>query len=204
MATVSDNFNRADGALGSNWTPMTTDAPVIATNAATGVTTNAQHFAYWNANGFANDLIVTITTSTNAALGGYQGPVARASGSGGTADCYMVTASTFNDTWTLYRMDDGAFTVLQDSTAAIAPGDTIGLQVAGDQITALWNGSPFSTAVTDATYTSGAAGLQCYSGVGVQAVDAWESTGADISKGLLALAGLAARLVTQINMPDEL
>src|SRR5579863_1167033 len=57
--SVSDNFNRANGGLGSNWTTMTgTNAPQISSNLLQPGTANTVNAAFWTANSFANDQYV--------------------------------------------------------------------------------------------------------------------------------------------------
>ncbi len=55
-ATVSDNFNRANGGLGSNWTTVAgTTAPKIANNTLQPGTAGALNSAYWSASTFSGD-----------------------------------------------------------------------------------------------------------------------------------------------------
>ena len=54
--TVSDNFDRADGGLGSNWTTVAgTAAPQIVSNTARAGTASTLNSAYWSASTFGND-----------------------------------------------------------------------------------------------------------------------------------------------------
>ena len=55
-ATVSDNFERADGGLGSNWTTVSgTGAPQIVSNTLRVRTAGALSSAYWSASTFGSD-----------------------------------------------------------------------------------------------------------------------------------------------------
>ena len=55
-ATISDNFNRANGGLGSNWTTVTgTAAPQIVNNTAQPGSAGTLNSAYWSANTFGSN-----------------------------------------------------------------------------------------------------------------------------------------------------
>ena len=55
-ATVSDNFNRANGGLGSNWTTVSgTTAPQIVNNTAQPGSAGTLNSAYWSANTFGSN-----------------------------------------------------------------------------------------------------------------------------------------------------
>jgi hypothetical protein len=66
LVTVTDNFNRSNGGLGTNWATITgLSAPAIDTNA---VTASANAGAYWSANSFAPNQYAT------AKIQGYNNP----------------------------------------------------------------------------------------------------------------------------------
>ena len=63
-ATGSDNFDRADGGLGSNWTAVTgTAAPKIVSSNLRAGTGGAVNSAYWSASTFGSDQFAQASSS---------------------------------------------------------------------------------------------------------------------------------------------
>lgn len=150
-AVVTDDFNRADGALGSNWaTPTNFNAPTIISNvvrSSTGISA-----AYWSANTFTDDQYAKVTLGTT--ISGYHGCTVRMSGDG---DGYaLIPISTTN--MRIYRLDDGVRTSIASATITTPVGLDIELRVSGTTLTGYIEGVQVIT-VTDATYTSGSPGL---------------------------------------------
>ncbi len=69
MAVIADDFNRADGGLGANWTQSahTLDIPTISSHQAIGDAI-AEAGAIWNANSFGDRQFARATISSVSAL----------------------------------------------------------------------------------------------------------------------------------------
>lgn len=158
--TVSDNFNRADGGLGSNWTTMTgTNAPQIVTNVAEPGTSNTANVAYWSANSFGSNQFVQATLPS--ITGTDDGPAigVRFANSRG----YFLFFNHASGTVSLYRMDTASsWTVLATSaTLTIAGTDVWKIETIGSTIVGFQNGNQVVEA-SDSTYTSGSPGIWLY------------------------------------------
>lgn len=96
-------------------------------------------------------IVKSPTASTQHAV------AARMTLSGGQWSGYVAVART--NTYTIRRCDAGVFTTIATVTrTAVADGDTITLDVRGDQLTFTAPGIAGSLTATDATYTYGAVG----------------------------------------------
>lgn len=159
MTDVTDNFNRANGALGSNWsTGPSFSAPTIVSNAAKGPGGGAWGIAYWNSavNTFSNDQHAVVTATAVV----YVGAVVRHQAS--TSSGYICFAQVGSNSVFIYRMDSGTFTLLSGPGTGITinVGDTIELDVVGSALSCKISGVAYpSINVTDATYTSGQPGI---------------------------------------------
>lgn len=155
MASFSDDFNRSDGALGSNWETLTGySALQIDTNKAEAgavgacamrVTTAAATFA---ADHYAEFTVSSITNFD------FPAALVRASGT----RCYAafvrpsrIDLYDYADSAT--RTDIGAY-----YSGTINNGDVIRLEVSGTTLTIKVNGSTVKTE-TDSAYSSGQPGL---------------------------------------------
>jgi hypothetical protein len=171
--TAYDNFNRANGALGSNWTSFLPSssfvAPTITGNQIVGNTATKQNYAFWNANNFLADQF-TQFTATSSSTGGPDSVVTtlRMSASGGYA-CSANGASSGG----IYTVNSsGTFTSLAAATVAYAAGDVLRCEAKGTTITLYKNGVSQISA-TDSTFASGAPGFGVYNnGSGAQ-LDNW-------------------------------
>lgn len=167
MTDYSDNFNRANGAPGSNWTAINSGTWAIASNALTQTnSTGAYRGQRWNGGAFAgNDLYARVTARGPSGVG--FGVLVRCPTSG--------TALTEIDGYGLmlfvgdqrYRIEflngsDSANTGL-GGTVLAATDYTIEIRAEGSTITALVGGSQVAQ-WTDTTYTSGGVMLLAYGG----------------------------------------
>ena len=111
--TVSDNFDRADGGLGSNWTTVSgTAAPKIVSNNLRVGTANAVNSAYWSASTFGSDQFAqaSLPNSSGAQYG--PGIAVRLSSTEG----YFLWYGNSSNTVSLWRMDNSSgWTQLQQS-----------------------------------------------------------------------------------------
>ena len=151
-----DNANRANGAIGSNWT-VTNNGINISSNNFVGTVTNTNDVAYWNANPFS---VAQFSQATITALNGttdFPGVAVLLSGSGSSThgyNCIEDTANIF-----IQSIAGLTNTTLTSAATTGAPGDILRLETDGlGHLTCYKNGAVVLTA-TDTTYTSGAPGL---------------------------------------------
>ena len=155
MTDATDDFNRANGSLGTNWVDSTTlTGLTIVSNQANsaGATWKA---AYWNpaTNTFANDQHSQITL-----VGDFAGAIVRHQS--GSSSGYLAFANIGTGQILLYRLDSGTFNLLTTSASGLGfgPGDTITADIVGTTLRGLLNGvSQVST--VEATYSSGQPGI---------------------------------------------
>jgi hypothetical protein len=169
--TFTDSFNRANGALGANWTAVGT-APVIVSNKATPTANSTECQAMWSApvsgaSGRYVQAVCTPNSGTNSFLG-----VLLMTSTAGT-DGYHAQISGSGTRVALYRRTGGASTLIgSDGTQTITNG--VGYLV---KITRASNGDIVVTvdgstriSVNDTTHSPSYAGIQAYTG-GVSTLD---------------------------------
>jgi hypothetical protein len=155
MTDVTDNFNRANGSLGGNWTAETGFTGLtIASNAVTQVAASWA-VSTWNAatNTFQNDQHVQCTATTVIS-----GIVLR--WQTGLQNGYLCFANTDGHPY-LYRVDSGTFNLLQN-TGTVAAGNTLSCSVVGQTFTVAVNGSTQFSFTDTLHYGSGAPGVAAY------------------------------------------
>lgn len=184
---ATDNFNRADSpsGLGANWTTPAgnTAFPLVSNEANFGTNAASTFNSYYNAVSFPADqysqAAVGTFRVTSASEGG--GPSVRANS--GTSNVYVVACNT--SATLLVKFVGGSATAL-GSAAASATGDVLKLAVSGTSLQAYKNGVSIVGPITDATLSSGSAGLWGYGSSSSGALDSWEG-------GNLASGGFFAR-----------
>lgn len=165
MATLADNFNRADSTnLGASWNERIGDVRIVngtggpgiqhvmspgpyARIQHTGNLATANHGVQINLNyqetPTINEAIVGVFARANAAdLACYVGRYTRTTGGVTTARIGRLSAA-------------GALTLISSVVNAITTEDTIRLEVSGDQLTLKKNGVAVVGPVTDSTITAG-------------------------------------------------
>jgi hypothetical protein len=156
--TIFDNFNRADGPLGSNWLTsldLAGPAPVVSSNQCRGSDTLCP--AYWNpaVNSFSNDQHAQATYVTATSFD-HAGVVVRHDTSG-HSNFYLFFANGSN--LSIYKCTAGSYLQIGTGTnSGFANGDVLRLEVVGSTLTAKVNGTTFIT-VTDSSFTSGQPGI---------------------------------------------
>jgi chitodextrinase len=178
-AVASDNFNRANGALGANWSkPIASADNLIVTNNQVGVDVEDVHnYAYWSANSFSNDQYAQAVIGK---IGAWTGVILRADG---VQDrFYMAFVFAAND-YRIYSRWDGAYYSLSTGTSVTwQAGDIIRLEVTGSAdpvtLTMYRNGTPVLSWVSTGSgmvKNGGSAGLGIYSPAGMGlTMDNWE------------------------------
>ncbi len=155
-----DNSTRANGAIGANWT-IGAGAINIAGNLFQGGTASVHNVAAWSANTFSSfgQFAEVTVVSLNGATD-FIGPMVLVSGNAGYS-CIENSTSIF-----LQRYSGGTGTNLSNTSITGASGDVLRLEVVepSGALTCYRNGVSVLTA-TDATFTSGAPGLDMFNNV---------------------------------------
>ncbi|HEY7422171.1 MAG TPA: hypothetical protein VH541_09170, partial [Gaiellaceae bacterium] len=138
-APVLDNFNRANGSVGSNWAVMhagSFSAMNVANNVAVDPGSASQYaWNYWSAATFGPDVEAYATVATNSGndvlrIG------ARVNVNSSTYSGYFVSIAA-TGTWSILRITNGTVTTLQTGvTDPVSSGDQIGIRIVGSVITA--------------------------------------------------------------------
>jgi hypothetical protein len=162
---ASDNFTRANaGTLGANWTIIAGTYGISSNTAVNTSAPGASNPVYWSANTTPNDQCVGVKF-TGYSAANHNGPAARVQTglkSGYYVYCSHLT-STNCDTLLLIRESGDAPTTLQTiSSLSIAPGIEIMLQAVGSTLSVWSNNVQIGTNTTDATWTTGHAGLMTF------------------------------------------
>ncbi|MGA9673323.1 MAG: hypothetical protein WBQ94_29295, partial [Terracidiphilus sp.] len=205
--SATDNFNRASGPLGSNWTDISdgglaiSSGVVVGTNAA-GVSGDIRTAESYSSNHYS----LVQVTSTQLTSGQWIGPAVRLQngGQGGYLGIYYWNYG--NPQLMIFkRSGENSWTQLGNaySCGALAAGTQLELAAMGSTISFLENGVARITA-TDTSFTGGAPGIISY---GTGAVGNW--TGGDIGSGGPysiggVVTGLAGTVVLQDNNNDSL
>ena len=182
MASYSDDFNRANGAPGANWTAINSGTWAIASNALTqSNTAGAYRGLRWNGGAFAsNDFYARVTARAPADQG--FGVLVRCPTTGtalADIDGYAIVGFV-GDQW--YRVE---FTNGVDNyaglggTVAAATNYTIEVRAEGTTVTVLRDSTQLAQ-WTDATYTTGGALLVTFGGT----VTFDDFSAADIASGV--------------------
>src|SRR5262249_33527566 len=195
---ASDNFNRADGALGLNWAkpvPASEQTLVIVSNQVTPNIENAHCYGYWIGNTFSQDQYSQVQISN---VGPWNGVIVRTQSA--IDRFYMAFVFAANDYRIFLRKDGLYYSLSTGSTETWLAGDIIRLEAAGlnpVQLRLLRNGNPVLT-YTDATenLVGGNPGMGIYSPSGNHlTIDNWEG-------GNLGLMGMLGMLVPETRAPS--
>lgn len=171
MATRSvvatDNFNRADGALGANWSEAasayTDNVPVIASNQAkSGGEGSYDNAVFWNANSFANAQYAKAVISTLPSSGtSLMGVTVRSSASDYVLCQYKRDSGSNKNR--LYWFNAGAYTAIAlQNTTTFASNDTIELEADGSTFTMYKNGTSILSGSNGSAPSTGSAGFTMY------------------------------------------
>lgn len=121
--SVSDDFNRADGGLGANWTTGV-GTPYISSNQVTGLAGN--NAAFWSASTFSPNQRSSATYSASPATGCH-GPTARTVGS----NFYRAVACGVDVYIQRVISGDGGTTLGSSHAVTLAANDVLRLEVTG-------------------------------------------------------------------------
>jgi hypothetical protein len=146
-----DNFTRANGAIGSNWS-VTLNGLNVVSNNIQGTVGGVNDVGIWNANSFSGNQFAQATITALNGTTDFPGVAVNMSG---TNTWYYCT----EDTTTLFLQKDIAGAVTNTSTAATgAVGDVLRIENNNGTITCYRNGAS-ALAITDTTLTAGSPGI---------------------------------------------
>ena len=186
---ASDNFNRADGALGANWTAISDGAMAISSQAVIG-TAGATTGDIWTATTFASDQYSQIqVTSTPLSGGQWVAAAVRVQGSGQNAYAGLYYWNFGSPELMLFKRSGGAWAQLGStySSGVLAAGTQLEVSAVGSTISFLQNGVQ-RISVTDSSFTGGAPGIMAY---GNSTADNW--AGANATSGTTYSVGGLSR-----------
>jgi hypothetical protein len=160
-----DDFDRANGGLGANWTTVDT-APTIVSNECAGGDAGGSSLAYWSADAFNADQYGQVVVGTGGNPNG--SPATRLAATRG----YLLSANTANVH--LYRLDGNeSFALLQsNSGTGVVVTDVLRLESEGSTHRVYKNAVQQGTNQTDGTYASGSAGVFLFGSF--SRLDDWE------------------------------
>jgi hypothetical protein len=199
---ATDDFNRANGGLGANWTTTTSeDAPLINTNEArnsTGVLTGggARYTGAlagggaWPADQYSEIIVGSVVSGTSDE--GVGGACRIASG----AQTHYLAQTNTTQT-RLYKAVAGTFTQLGSDGAACVTGDALRLICSGTSISVTKNGSTIIGPVSDSAIASGDAGIWCSPVGGPGTINSFE--GGDLNTGPAQRAPIGKRYMGWTN-----
>ena len=169
--SAADDFNRADGGLGPNWTAISDGAMAISSQAVIG-TVNADTGEIRTAESYASDQYSQEeVTSTQLTGGQWIGSAVRLQGGGQDAYLGIYYWNFGSPQLRLYLRNAGNFTELGNaySTGPLAAGTQLEVTAVGSTISFLENGVS-RISVTDGTFTGGAPGIMAHG-------NRWPTTG---------------------------
>jgi hypothetical protein len=180
---ASDNFDRADGGLGANWTTITgMTAPAIVSNAVVGDAD--PEGAYYNAVTPPADQWAQVTVTTpltnHAGSGDGVGPAIRIQT--GAQSQYNMQAQTPD--CQVYVANAGSYQQIGSTGTGFVAGDVAYLEIQGTTVVSKKNGSTSGMPTgTDATYASGRFGFFIANDLGVVDPKLNDWSGGDFSSG---------------------
>lgn len=167
---ATDDFNRANGALGANWTNLV-NSFVILSNAAKPNAYGDDAVSIYSAATWPNDQYaqVNVLGIGNTALDIGPGVCLRAANAN---NFYRITCGTTH--CDVAKVVSGSYSTITDLGAGFLPGDTLYAEIQGTTIKVFRNGVQFGTNVTDSSLSSGSAGLMYSSNASGVTVDNFE------------------------------
>ncbi len=204
-ASSSDNFARADGPLGPNWTDMTNGGLTIESQVVAGGN-SSNSGDMWTAQTFGSDQFSEVQTTPTPLTGGeWIGPSVR-SQDGGASDYVGIYYWNWGSPdLMLFKRMSGGWEQLGATynSGVLAAGTTLEVMATGTTITFLEDGIPCITA-SDSSLTGGAPGIMSY-GTG----EAADWSGGDVEAGTPqsiggTLSGLSGTVVLADNSSDLL
>jgi hypothetical protein len=183
---VLDNFNRANGGAGANWSlirPTGFASMNVSGNAAVDSSSSLFAWNSWNPASFGPDCEAYVTVASHGASDTVR-IGARVSNAGTTSQSGYYVAVGSTGAWSIIRIDNGASTPLAGGvTQPLASGDKLAIRIVGSVITALHytGGSGWQQVLS---YDTGSDSIR-YSAAGRLALEFRSSTLDDFGGGTL-------------------
>ena len=206
--TASDNFNRANGSLGANWTNISDGGLGITSQAVAGTASAGVSGDIRTAAGesYPGDQYSQVeVTSTQLTGGQWIGPMVRAQNGGHSAYVGIYFWNNGHPVLQLFKRTGlNSWTQLGGTynSGALAAGTQLQVTAVGSTISFLQNGVS-RIKVTDTTLSGGAPGIMSY---GTGQVDNW--SGGSVSSATYtvggSVSGLSGTVVLQDNGGDNL
>src|ERR1700733_4530717 len=201
-ATASDNFNRADGGLGANWTDMTVGGLAISNDAVVGTQAAGNSGDIYTGTTFGSDQSSQIqVTSTPIGGGQWIGPAVRAQNGGQSLYVGIYWGNNGNPELELFKLVNGGWTQLGSSFASgtLAAGTELTLSVTGSTLSFAENGVVEITA-TDTSLTGGAPAIMAY---GTSTAGDWVGDSATTGGGPYSIGGTVSGLSGTVGLEDN-
>ncbi|HXL23027.1 MAG TPA: hypothetical protein VOA78_11215 [Candidatus Dormibacteraeota bacterium] len=147
-----DNFNRANGAIGANFT-VTNGGINVASNAIQG-TAAGNNVAFWIPNSFFSDQFAEAMVASLNGTTDFIGPSVRVSPGSNWYSCFENSTTVF-----IQKEVTGGFTNITSAASTGAIGDILRLEAQGSTLTCYKNGAVILT-ITDTSLLSGSPGMQ--------------------------------------------
>ena len=202
----SDDFNRADGSLGPNWTPISDGGMSIASDQVIG-TVGANTGDIRTAETYTSDQSSQITvTSTPLSGGQWVGPAVRMQDNGQDAYVGLYYWNFGSPEMMVFARISGGWSQLGSYNSGVLPAGTpLMLQAVGSTIS-FWANGVLRISVSNSTFTGGAPGIMAY---GNATADNW--SGQDATSGGATsytvggtVSGLSGTVALQDNGGDNL
>ncbi len=196
-SAASDNFDRANGPLGANWSDISDGGLAISGNQVTGTNAASNSGDAWSADAFSSDQYSEVAVSSTALSGGeWVGPMVRSQDSGQDAYVGIYFWDYGSPVLELFKRVGGGWVQLGSAydSGALAAGTELEVEAVGSTIALLENGTVVVDA-TDSGLAGGAPGIMAY---GTPPAGDW--AGGDVPGAYSvggSVSGLAGTLVLQ-------
>lgn len=177
MTTASDNFDRANGALGANWTTRLGPGHSISSNQVVGSFADDTRSTFSGATWGATYQRVGCKVSNLLANAQYAGPTAFMSGSGATLNGVEFASDGSSGTGhtAVWEWVSGSQSEILAIATTVAAGDLLEIEVdlAASTLKCYKNGVQVGTTLTYTNNPSGEPGICTY---GAANIDDWTAT----------------------------
>ena len=182
---AADLFERADGALGTDWTAVEENFQIVSGNVHAGSgaqSTSYNNTATWPADMYVEVICGTIETTSDDGIG--PAIIVDAQGDG-----YVVQTNTTETRCYSRTGSGGTYTKVGSDGASCVSGDVLRLERSGTTITVKKNGSAIIGPTTNSVHAAGSAGLWGFNSVGY--VQSWAAGNFASEGGSITLMGQA-------------
>ncbi len=201
--SASDNFARANGSLGPNWTDMTVGGLAIADDEVAGTNAGGNSGDIRTAESYDNDQYSEVqVTSTPLSGNQWIGPAVRAQDGGEDLYVGIYYWDYGSPELMLFKLDNGSWSELgASSTSPLAAGTQLTLAAVGSALSFAENGTVVASA-NDSTLTGEAPGIMAN---GTATAGDWSGGDDDPTYSVSgSVSGLSGTMVLQDNSNDSM